>query len=214
VNRSPDPTGPADPVDPDPTPLPRSAGEIERAASHLSQAFDALGLESSGPHFEGTADRVARLWLDLFSGLDPANAPEITTFANPDPGPGMILARGLSFHSMCAHHLLPFFGRAHVAYLPAERVVGLGMIARLVDHHARRPTLQESLTAGVADDLARALSARGVAVLLEGRHLCLEMRGARRNARVETAVFRGAFEDDARRAEFLSRIRRNPARER
>ncbi len=161
-----------------------------------------------GPHLARTPARVAGLWATLFSGLDPARAPELGGFPNPSPGAGMVLAARLPFHSMCAHHLLPFFGRASVAYLPGASIVGIGALPRLVDHHARRPTLQEDLAAGVADALERSLAARGVAVMLVARHLCMEMRGARKRARIETVLWRGAFEGDATlRGEFLAAAR-------
>jgi GTP cyclohydrolase I len=179
------------------------------AVPHLEAALRALGVAPEGPHLAGTPERVAELWSQLFAGLDPAHTPELATFPNPAPGAGMVIASRLAFHSMCAHHLLPFFGRAAVAYLPASSIVGLGALPRLIDHHARRPTLQEDIAAGVADDLERALAPRGVAVHLSGRHLCMEMRGARRRARVETALWRGAFADDPRlRGEFLDAARR------
>jgi GTP cyclohydrolase I len=179
------------------------------AAPHLEAALRALGVPPEGPHVGGTPARVAELWGQLFSGLDPSNAPDLAALPNPAPGAGMVIAARLPFHSMCAHHLLPFFGRASVAYLPADSIVGLGALPRLVDHHARRPTLQEDVAAGVADALERALSPRGVAVHLSGRHLCMEMRGARKRARVETALWRGAFADDPLlRGEFLDAARR------
>ncbi len=185
-----------------------SPRDVDGAAAHLEAALRALGVVSEGPHLGGTPARVAHLWAQLFSGLDPANAPELGAFPNPSPGGGMVVAADLPFHSMCAHHLLPFFGRAHVGYLPGASIVGLGVLPRLVDYHARRPTLQEDLAAGVADALERAVAPRGVAVLLVGRHLCMEMRGARKRARVETASWRGAFADDtALRGEFLASAR-------
>ena len=116
---------------------------------------------------------------------------------------------------MCAHHLLPFFGRASVAYLPAASIIGLGALPRRVDHHARRPTLQEDIAAGVADAIEGALAPRGVAVHLSGRHLCMERRGARKRARVETALWRGAFADDPLlRGEFLAAARTRPRKRR
>ncbi|MGH7724267.1 MAG: GTP cyclohydrolase I [Candidatus Eiseniibacteriota bacterium] len=184
--------------------------DVRTAAQALAEALRALGVPAEGANLTGTPERVAELWSELFAGLDPAQAPDLAAFPNPDPGAGLVLARDLPFHAMCAHHLLPFFGRAHVAYLPDQSVVGLGAIARLVDYRARRPTLQENLGAEIADELTRALAPRGVAVLLEARHLCMEMRGARKRARVETSVFRGAMDDPARREEFLSRLRRHP----
>ena len=181
--------------------------DTELAARKLAEALTALGVESSGPNLGETPQRVAALWSELFSGLDPKNAPDLEGFPNPDPASGPLVVRGLPFHALCAHHLLPFFGRAHVAYLPGTRVVGLGSNARLIDYHAHRPTLQEAVTAGIANDLERALAPRGVGVVLEARHLCMEMRGARRAGRVETSVWRGELEDPSRRAEILLRLR-------
>ena len=183
------------------------------AAPHLEAALKALGVAAEGPHLAGTPERVAELWSQLFAGLDPAHAPDLAAFPNPSPGAGMVLAARLPFHSMCAHHLLPFFGRASIAYLPGASIIGLGALPRLVDHHARRPTLQEDIAAGVADALDQALAPRGVAVHLSGRHLCMEMRGARKRARVETALWRGAFADDPLlRGEFLAAARKRERR--
>jgi GTP cyclohydrolase I len=184
------------------------AADIALAARKLHEALEALGVSPSGPDLAETPARVAVRWAELFSGLDPAQRPELEGFPNPDPASGPLVVRGLVFHSMCAHHLLPFFGRAHVAYLPGERVVGLGTIARLLDFHARRPTLQETVTAGVADDLMSALAPRGVGVVLDARHLCMEMRGARRAGRVQTSVWRGELDEPARRAEIFARLSR------
>jgi GTP cyclohydrolase I len=181
------------------------APRLEDAARHLAEALRALGVE---PEAE-TPARVAALWSDLLGGG--AADEDLAPFPNPDPASdSLVLAAGLPFHAMSAHHLLPFFGRAHVAFLPGERLVGFGAIARVVDTAARKATLQEQLAKDVADALESALAPKGVAVLLEGRHLCMEMRGAKRRARMETALWRGAFErDEARRAEVLTRVRRN-----
>jgi GTP cyclohydrolase IA len=179
---------------------------LEDAARHLAEALSALGVEPRGPNLEGTPVRVAELWSQLFADASPPY--ELTPFANPDAGDSLVIATGLPFYAMCAHHLLPFFGRAHVAFLPADRLIGFGAIAQVVDAAAKKLTLQEQLAADVADALERALAPRGIAVLLEGRHLCMEMRGARRRARMETAIWRGVFAtEDARRAEFLTRVR-------
>jgi len=182
------------------------APRLDDAARHLADALKALGVES--PRLDGTPARVAELWADLL-GANDAEGDEPTPFPNPDPASdAIVLAARLPFHAMCAHHLLPFFGRAHVAFLPSDRLVGFGAIARIVDQAARKPTLQEDLAKDVADALERALAPKGVAVLLEARHLCMEMRGARKRARMETALWRGAFEsDEKRRGEFLVRIR-------
>jgi GTP cyclohydrolase I len=187
-----------------------SARDGAAAARPLAEALRALGVEPAGPHLAETPARVAELWGELFAAHGtPVALPDDSMFANPDPGAGLVLAADLPFYAMCAHHLLPFFGRAHVAFLPGARMVGFGALARLVDVASRRPTLQEDLGASVADALERGLAPRGVAVLVTARHLCMEMRGMRRRARMETLEWRGAFqEDEARRIEFLARVAR------
>jgi GTP cyclohydrolase I len=104
-----------------------------------------------------------------------------------------VVVRDLPFHSLCVHHLVPFFGRAHIAYLPGDRIIGISGAARLLDHYARRVQLQERITRQIADHLERLVQPRGVAVMLEARHLCMEMRGIRKLGRVETRVVRGAL---------------------
>ena len=115
---------------------------------------------------------------------------------------------GIRFHSLCAHHFLPFFGTAHVAYLPKERVVGLSKLARAVELFARRPQVQERLTEQIASFLDSRLQPAGVMVVVEARHFCMEMRGVRKaGARTTTSAVRGAFADARKRREFLARIR-------
>jgi GTP cyclohydrolase I len=105
----------------------------------------------------------------------------------------VVVVRDLPFHSLCVHHFVPFFGRAHVAYLPGSRIVGISGAARLLAYYARRPQLQERLTTQIADHLERLVQPRGVAVVIEARHLCMEMRGIRTPGLVETRVVRGAL---------------------
>jgi GTP cyclohydrolase I len=189
-----------------------SAPPDSEAARALETALRAVGVAPVGPHLAETPARVAALWRDLFSAHGaPVALPADSTFASSDPGTGLVLAADLPFHAMCAHHLLPFFGRAHLAFLPGARLVGFGALARLVDTAARRPTLQEDLAASLADALEQGLAPRGVAVLVTARHLCMEMRGVKRRSRMETIEWRGAFQDDdARRVEFLARVGRPP----
>jgi GTP cyclohydrolase IA len=101
--------------------------------------------------------------------------------------------RDLPFYSMCVHHFVPFFGHAHVAYLPGKRLIGLSGVARILEFYARRPQLQERLTAQVADHIVRLLKPRGVVVVIEARHLCMEMRGVRKTGCFETRALRGAL---------------------
>ncbi len=177
----------------------RDTAAVERAVRELLLA---LGLDHAAePELEGTPQRVADLYRELFSGLDPAQAPEPVTF--PHQGQGdLVIVRDLPFHSLCVHHFVPFFGRALIAYLPGDRIIGISAAARLLEHYARRPQLQERIGQQVADHLQRVASPRGVAVVLEARHLCMEMRGIRRFGRVETRTVRGELAD-ARWAEAL-----------
>ncbi len=161
---------------------------VERAFAELIRA---LGLDvSREPELERTPARVADLYAEIFAGLDPAHAPDLASFPHAG-GDQLVLVRDLEFHSLCVHHFVPFFGRAHIAYLPGERIVGISGPARLLDHYSRRPQLQERLAQQIADHLERVARPRGVAVTLEARHLCMEMRGIRRRGRVVTRVRRG-----------------------
>ena len=164
---------------------------VERAVAAL---IHALGLsERDEPELRDTPARVAEFYAEALSGLDPAAIPELATFPHTGSGDDLVVVRDLPFHSLCLHHLVPFFGRAHIAYLPDARIIGISGTARLLDHYARRPQLQERITRQIADHLERLVAPRGVAVMLEARHLCMEMRGIRKPGRVETRVVRGAL---------------------
>ena len=169
----------------------RDRRAVERAVADLLRA---LGLSARDePELADTPARVADLFAEVFSGLDPAAVPELATFPHAAAAGDLVVVRDLPFHSLCVHHLVPFFGRAHIAYLPDRRIIGISGAARLLDHYARRPQLQERITTQIADHLERLVAPRGVAVMLEARHLCMEMRGIRKPGRVETRVVRGAL---------------------
>jgi GTP cyclohydrolase I len=160
----------------------------------MADLIRALGLDTAAePELAQTPARVADLYAEIFSGIDPVSEPEIVTFAHAGGGDEIVIVRDLPFHSLCVHHFVPFFGHAHVAYLPGERIIGISGAARLLDFYARRPQLQERLTIQIADHLERLLATRGVAVAIEARHLCMEMRGVRKPGNVETRVVRGAL---------------------
>lgn len=176
-----------------------------------------LILEGIGedPEREGlleTPARVARMYEEVFAGLteDPARHFE-TTFD--EHHEGMVLVRDIPFYSMCEHHLVPFFGKAHVAYIPAAdgRVCGLSKLARLVEAFARRPQVQERLTTQIADTLIEQLDPQGVIVVMEAEHMCMSMRGVKKpGSKTITSAVRGAFEkSQATRAEALSLILRS-----
>lgn len=176
-----------------------------------------LILEGIGedPRREGlleTPARVARMYEEVFAGLteDPARHFEVTFDEHHEE---MVLVRDISFYSMCEHHLVPFFGKAHVAYIPAAdgRICGLSKLARLVEAFAKRPQVQERLTSQIADTLIEQLHPQGVIVVLEAEHMCMSMRGVKKpGSKTVTSAVRGAFErSQATRAEAMSLIFRS-----
>ncbi|MBI1796476.1 MAG: GTP cyclohydrolase I [Candidatus Eisenbacteria bacterium] len=175
---------------------PPPAQDRAAVARAVAALIGALGLdEAAEPELRDTPARVADLYAEVFSGLDPRAAPEIATFEHVGGADAeqLVAVRDLPFYSLCVHHFVPFFGRAHIAYLPGETIIGISGAARLLEHYARRPQLQERITAQIADHLERLLRPRGVAVALEARHLCMEMRGIRTPGTVETRIVRGAL---------------------
>jgi GTP cyclohydrolase I len=153
--------------------------------------------------------RVAKAMDFLTSGYD-MDAEEVVRDAMfAEDCKEMVVVRDIEFYSLCEHHMLPFFGRAHVAYLPNGRVVGLSKVARVVDVFARRLQVQERLTTQVADALMAALQPHGVAVVMEASHTCMMMRGVQKqNSSTVTSAMRGTFEEDARtRSEFMSLLK-------
>jgi GTP cyclohydrolase IA len=171
----------------------------ERAAADL---LHALGIGTDSEGLRGTPRRVARAYAELFT----PSAFDLTTFANDEGYDELILARGIPVRSVCEHHLLPFIGTAHVGYLPGERIVGLSKLARIVEHFARRPQVQERLTKQVADWLDQHLQPKGVGVVIEAEHTCMTLRGVRAvGSSTITSALVGTVRDDPRtRQEFLA----------
>jgi GTP cyclohydrolase I len=178
------------------------------AAEQAAAAFmRSLGVEPYDPHrpeLARTPRRLAEAYAEL---LSPGEF-DFTTFPNNEQYDELVLVRDIPVQSVCEHHLLPFVGRAHVAYLPAERIVGLSKLARIVDHYARRPQTQERLTTQVAAGLEQRLGPRGVGVVIEAEHTCMTLRGARApGATTTTSSLRGHLRDDpAARAEFMALV--------
>jgi GTP cyclohydrolase IA len=183
-------TGRADEID-----LPAA----ERAAHQLLRA---LGVDLAGESMRDRPRRMARMYAELLAPA-PFNP---TTFPNDGGYDELVVATGIPFHSMCEHHLLPFVGVAHVGYLPAERIIGLSKLARVVELFARSLQLQERLTTQVAGWLEEHLAPQGVGVVLEAEHMCMSLRGVQKpGARTVTSALRGCLRDDQRtRQEFLS----------
>lgn len=167
---------------------------IERAIRDL---LEAIGEDVNRPGLRQTPQRVARMYLEIFSGLHADPAEELTVTCE-EGAEDLVAVRDIPLHSLCEHHLLPFTGQVHIAYLPAEgRLTGLSKLARLVEGYARRPQVQERLTHQIADAVDARLRPRGVAVLVEAEHLCMIMRGARaEGSRAVTVAVRGLYARD------------------
>ncbi len=183
---------------------------VSLIADHVREILRILGLcPSKDPNLVDTDQRVAKMYLDIFSGLDEGTRPKVTTFPNEEHYQAMVMEKEIPFYSMCAHHLVPFYGHGHIAYLPHARIVGLSKLPRLLEFYARRPQLQERLTEQVASTLDEELSPQGVMVVIEARHLCVEMRGAKKPGAVTvTSALRGIFLQKTVREEFLDLLRR------
>ena len=179
--------------------------DLEAAEDAARDLLLALGADLASDHLRETPRRVAKAYAELLTPR-PFNT---TTFPNDEGYDELVIVGEIPFQSLCAHHLLPFQGKAHVAYLPGERLVGLSKLARVVELYSRRLQLQERLTTQVADWLEDHLRPRGVGVVLEAEHLCMSLRGVQTSgSNTVTSALRGAVKDDARtRQEFLSLIR-------
>ena len=181
----------------------------ERIAAAIREILIAIGEDPDRDGLVKTPARVARMYEELFAGLsgEPDEYLE-TTFEHAHDE--MIVVRDIPFYSICEHHLLPFFGRAAVGYIPNERIVGLSKLARVVEHLARRPQVQERLTCQVADHIEQVLDPVGVAVTIEAEHTCMTMRGVKKpGSQMVTSVTRGAFRNNpATRAEFFDAVQR------
>jgi GTP cyclohydrolase IA len=169
---------------------------IERAVFEL---LDALGEDTSRDGLLKTPHRVAKMYEELFAGFgkNPADHLEVTFAADHDE---MVMVRDIPFASLCEHHLVPFIGKTHVAYIPGDdgRITGLSKLARLVDGYARRLQVQERMTTEIADAIENALAPRGVLVVVEAEHLCMSMRGVKKSGTsTVTSAVRGLFRSDA-----------------
>ena len=197
----------------DPAPTDRNSADglldparLERIAHHVRGILGELGLDLADPNLRETDRRVARMYAEMFHGLQEGAEPAITVFPNEERYSSMVMEKRIPFYSMCEHHFVPFHGQAHVAYMPRGRVTGLSKLARLVEGYARRPQMQERLTAQVADTLAERLDPLGVLVVIEAEHLCMSMRGVRKPGAVTvTSAVRGVMESQpATRSEAMS----------
>ncbi|TFG37117.1 MAG: GTP cyclohydrolase I FolE [Candidatus Aminicenantes bacterium] len=189
------------------------SGDDERivgaVAKHMAAIMSELNLDLDDPNYKRTPERVAKMYLEMFHGLREGAEPAVTTFPNDEGYHHMVIEREIPFYSMCAHHFVPFYGHAHIAYIPESEVVGLSKLPRILEFYAKRPQMQERLTEQVAEFLWSRLKPQGVMVVIEARHLCVEMRGVKKaGALTTTSALRGCFADRLVREEFLALLRR------
>jgi GTP cyclohydrolase I len=180
--------------------------KIERAVRDI---LEAIGEDPDREGLVETPARVARMYAEIFAGLEEDPHKHLKIFEE-QKGDEMVIVRDIPLYSMCEHHLIPFMGKAHIAYIPSDgKVIGLSKLARIVSTYAKRPQLQERLTAQIADFLYAELSPMGVAVVIEAQHLCMTMRGARAaGSETRTSALRGVMRSDARtRAEVLALLK-------
>jgi GTP cyclohydrolase I len=183
--------------------------DLDRIADAYRELLQGIGEDIDREGLRRTPDRAARALEFLTQGYR-QNLDEIINGAVFESGASeIILVKDIELYSLCEHHLLPFIGRAHVAYLPNGKVIGLSKVARIVDVFARRLQIQENLTTQIAESLMRCLEPSGVAVVVEAKHLCMMMRGVeKQNSVMKTSCLLGTFKEDARtRSEFLSLLK-------
>jgi GTP cyclohydrolase I len=184
--------------------------DLPASEAAVAEFLRALGEKPQRDGLRNTPKRVARMYAELLSGYHVDLEQMVNGAIFNITYDEMVIVRDIEFYSLCEHHMLPFIGRAHVAYLPAGKVIGLSKIPRLVDLFSRRLQVQERMTRQIADELQLLLSPRGVAVVVEALHLCMMMRGVKKHdARMTTSAMHGAFRTNpATRQEFLDNIGR------
>ncbi len=181
----------------------------ERIQNAVREILIAVGEDPDREGLIETPKRVANMYEEIFAGLTEDPKQHIKLF-NEQSNDEMVIVKDIPFYSMCEHHLLPFFGKAHIGYIPSDnKIIGLSKLARIVDNFAKKPQVQERLTSDIADFLNDNLQPKGVAVIMEAEHMCMTMRGARAaGAKTQTSALRGIMRTDAKtRAEVLSLLK-------
>jgi len=180
--------------------------KIEEAVKLL---LEGIGEDVNREGLRETPNRIARMYEEIFAGMDESAQVHLSkTFSS--TGSEMVIEKDIVFYSTCEHHLMPFYGKAHVAYIPDGKVVGLSKLARCVEVYAKRPQIQEQMTAQIADAIMNSLSAKGVMVMVEAEHMCMTMRGVKKpGSKTVTFAVRGNFENnDMLQRHFYEAVRR------
>ena len=181
----------------------------------IHEIMDILGLDLSHPSIKKTPFRISKMFVDeIFSGLNPAHFPSITLHEQKVPQSEVVLVKNISFVSFCEHHFVPMIGKAHVAYIPKDKIIGLSKVNRIVHFFSKQPQVQERLTAQIADCLSLLLNIEDVAVFMKAKHFCVAARGVEDDeSETETCVLKGKFQNDSLlRAEFMQSIH-SPSKE-
>ncbi|OUU01560.1 MAG: GTP cyclohydrolase I FolE [Bacteroidetes bacterium MED-G17] len=185
--------------------------KIEKIEHHFREILTTLGMDLNDDSLNKTPYRVAKMYVkEIFSGLDPNNKPKVSLFENKFGYNQMLVEKDINVNSQCEHHLVPIFGKAHVAYIANGEVIGLSKINRIVDYYCKRPQVQERLTRQIAEELKQVLKTEDVAVVLDAKHMCVSSRGIKDvNSSTITAAISGQFQNEATRLEFLRYIGMN-----
>jgi len=183
--------------------------KMEIISQHFRQIMETLGLDLNDDSLNGTPRRVAKMFVkEIFGGLNPESKPAISLFENKFGHRQILVEKGIQVQSFCEHHFLPIYGKCHIAYMANGKVIGLSKLHRIVEHFARRPQVQERLTVQIAEELKRVLKTEDVAVYMDAKHMCVEMRGIKHTqCSTVTTEYSGRFLNENVRAEFLKTIK-------
>jgi GTP cyclohydrolase I len=183
--------------------------KIRMIANHFKSIIHILGLDLNDDSLKQTPNRVAKMYVkEIFSGLNPANKPEVSLFENKYQYNKMLIEKNITLFSYCEHHFVPIVGKAHVAYISKGKVIGLSKINRLVQYYAKRPQVQERLTNQIAEGLKKAIGTEDVAVMIDAVHLCVASRGIKdTNSSTITTQYSGKFLEEETKNEFLTLVK-------
>ena len=182
--------------------------KIAAIEPHFRAIMEILGMDLRDDSLRGTPLRVAKMYVkELFQGLNPANMPSMTLFENKFQYNEMLVEKNINFYTNCEHHFVPFFGKAHVAYISSGKVIGLSKLNRLVEYFSKRPQVQERLTMQVGKALQTVLQTQDVAVMMDAKHLCVSSRGVKDDSsNTITTFFGGKFQEEKTKMEFLQYV--------
>jgi GTP cyclohydrolase I len=182
--------------------------KIAAIEPHFRAIMEVLGMDLNDDSLRGTPLRVAKMYVkELFQGLNPANMPSMTLFENKFQYNEMLVEKNINFYTNCEHHFVPFFGKAHVAYMSSGKVIGLSKLNRLVEYFSKRPQVQERLTMQIGKALQTVLQTQDVAVMMDAKHLCVSSRGVKDDSsNTITGFYGGKFQEENTKMEFLKYI--------